>query len=404
MQITIALGKTGAAMTIVIDPAVRIIADDAQIFVLHPGRGKRFLQDFAEEKAVFLDLPGVAFVAPPLAKAKDVQRLLRMSREIRTWRNAGGKGDGPSRDPVKYKTGGDRARFLHEVEDLYADAKAGDLIIAPGHGYGRTLLIGEFANNFDANLVVYPAREKGEKFPARKVHWLDIQASKRDFSGRLIKLFQNRQAIIRITNPDDRHEVYERTYGDYVWKETSGNLVRVTAEESDLHDLAKAFDLTNYFAAQYLALRKGELQQFVALPMEDALEKYYDKSYFSGVGIEIHSPGFLSRVAKSAAMSSYISVMLALSAQGVSAQDAASAIVSNSANKVVSICDVQLQSDIRDTMVVHANMGLWFSKICPKSQAASESVGLKSDVGVKDVPAHEAPPDAANAGDAEAVQ
>lgn len=386
-------------MTIVIDPAVRIISDAAQIFVLHPGRGKRFLHDFAQEKAVFLDLPGIEFDAPPHAKDEDVQRLLRMAREIRSWRNAGGQGDGPSRDPAKYKAGGDTARFLHEVEDLYTDAKAGDLIIAPGQGYGRTLLIGEFANNFDPNFVVYPPREKGEKIPARKVHWLHVEASKRDFSGRLVRLFQNRQAIIRITNPDDRHEVYERTYGDYVWKETSGNLVRVTAAESDLHDLAKAFDLTNYFAAQYLALKKGELDQFVALPMEDALEKYYDKTYFGGVGIEIHSPGFLARVTKTAAMASYISVMLALSAQGVSAQDASTAVVSNSANKIVSICDVELEKDIRDTMIVHANMGLWFGKICPKSKAASESVGLKSDVSVKDVPPNEAPPAAAEAGD-----
>ena len=387
-------------MTIVIDPAARIIPENAQIFVLHPGRNKRFMQDFAEEKAVFLDLPGIEFAEPPLAKSEDAQRLLRMSRSIRTWRNAGSKGEGPSRDLSKYKAEGDKdnARFLYEVEELYTDAKSGDLIIVPGKGYGRTLLIGEFVNNFDPKFVVYPAREKGEKIPARRVRWLHAQASKTEFSSRLIKLFQNRQAIIRVTGVDDRHEVYERTYGDYVWGDTSGNLVRVTAQDSDLHDLAKAFDLTNYFAAQYLALKKGELETFLGLPMDEALDQYYDKAYFGGVGIEIHSPGFLARVTKIAAMASYISVMLALSAAGVSAQDAATAVVANSANKVVSICDIELEADIQETMRVHANMDLWFKKICPKSKAASDTVGLESDVDVKNVPPADAPPSAAEAG------
>lgn len=400
-----ATNNSGATMTIVIDPAIRIIPDAAQIFVLHPGRNKRFMDDFAFNKAVFLDLPGIEFAAPPSAKAEDVQRLLRMSREIRLWRNAGSKGDGPVREPAKYKATGEKekARFIHEVEDLYTDAKAGDLIIAPGHGYGRTLLIGEFVNDFDPNFVVYPKNEKGEKVPARRVHWMHLEASKADFSARLIKLFQNRQAIIRITAPEDRHEVYERAYGDYIWGATSGSLVRVTAADSDLHDLAKAFDLTNYFAAQYLALKGGHLEDFLGLSMDDALEKYYDKSYFGGVGIEIHSPGFAARVIKVAAMAAYISTMLALSAQGVSAQDAAGAVVSNSANTVVSICDIDLESDIRETMQVHANLDIWFDKICPKSKAASEDVGLTSDVSVKDVPAAEAPPSAAEAGDAEAA-
>lgn len=392
-------------MTIVIDPSVRIIADDAQVFVLHPGRGKRFLPDFTESRAVFLDLPGIEFPTPPLAKDEKVQRLLRMSRAIRVWRHSGSKGSGPSRDPEIYKAAGERetARFLHEVEDLYTDAKAGDLIIAPGHGYGKTLLIGEFTADFDPGFVVYPPREHGEKIPARKVHWMNVQASKADFSARLIKLFQNRQAIIRITNPDDRHEVYERTYGDYVWGGTSGNLIRVTSQQSDLRDLTKAFELTNYFASQYIALKQGEMEAFVNLSMYEAIDKYYDKSYFKDVGIEVHSPGFLSRVTKTAAMAGYISVMVALSGAGISAQDAAGAVVSNSANAAVSICDIELERDIRETMIVHANMDLWFDKICPESKAAAETVGLKSEVSVKAVPSDEAPPSAADAGDEGAV-
>jgi len=43
-------------MTMVLDPAIRIVAPDSQVFVLHPGEGKKFMKDFADTNAVFLDL------------------------------------------------------------------------------------------------------------------------------------------------------------------------------------------------------------------------------------------------------------------------------------------------------------------------------------------------------------
>jgi hypothetical protein len=212
-----------------------------------------------------------------------------------------------------------------------------------------------------------------------------LEGSKTDFSARLIRLLQNRQAIIRVTEPELRHEIYEYTYGDYVWGETSGNLIRVTAQDVDLNDLSKAVDLTNFFAAQYLALKKGELEKFLLLDFADAIDVYYDKAYFGGVAVEIHSPGFFGRTLKSAAMAGYISVMLALSATNISAEDASHAIVANSANSAVSICDVELEADIRQTMVVYANLNLWESTVCPKRQKAQATVGLTSDVKVENI-------------------
>jgi hypothetical protein len=375
-------------MTVIIDPEVRIIGDTSQIFVLHPGENKKFQQDFAAFSAVFLDLPGISFNAPPNGRTEESQRLLRMARAIRSWRNSGSHDETqPSRDPATYNARGqiESARFLNEVDDLYVDAKAGDLVIVPGKGYGRTLLIGEFVNDFDTDYTVLPGRYQGERVPARRVRWLRLEGSKTDFSARLIRLLQNRQAIIRVTEPELRHEIYEYTYGDYVWGETSGNLIRVTAQDVDLNDLSKAVDLTNFFAAQYLALKKGELEKFLLLDFADAIDVYYDKAYFGGVAVDIHSPGFFGRTLKSAAMAGYISVMLALSATNISAEDASHAIVANSANSAVSICDVELEADIRQTMVVYANLNLWESTVCPKRQKAQATVGLTSDVKVENI-------------------
>lgn len=374
-------------MTVIIDPSVRIIDEDNQVFVLHPGQNKRFMEDFAASSAVFLDLPGVKFDEPPSATSDVVQRKLRMSRRIRGWHSRGRPEDAaPSRDVASYKAGDkEKIRFLYEVEDLYSDAKAGDLVLVPGRGYGNTVLIGEFVGGFDRDFAVYPPRYRGEVIPARQVRWLHANVVKASFSQRLIKLMQNRQAIIRIRQPEDLHEVYERTYGDYVWGARSGNLVRVGAQEVDLRDLTKAADLTNYFAAQYLALKKGELEAFLRLPFDEALERYYDKAFFGGVAVEIHSPGFFGRVMKDAALAGYVSVMLALSSSAVPAQEASGAVVQNSVNDTVSICDVTLEKDVRETMEMHANFRLWDDVVCPKAGAASRDVGLTTDVEISTI-------------------
>ena len=199
-----------------------------------------------------------------------------MARKISVWRRRGSEpADRPSRNPSDYSVSNPLAeapRFVHEVHDLYAAAHKGDLIIVPGRGYNSTVYFGEFVSDFDPNHTIETRLYESEKVPARKVRWLPIAMAKREFSRRLVRLMQNRQAIIQITQEIDRRYVYEHAYGDYVWKESSGNLIRITKQEVDLNDLSKAVDLTNYFAAQYLALKKKELDKFAQLDFGAAID------------------------------------------------------------------------------------------------------------------------------------
>lgn len=375
-------------MTIVVDPAIRILPDDHRIFILHPGAGKRFYADFIDTSSVFLDVPGLILASPPDLDDQNVRNRLRMSRRISIWRRAGSSKDQvPSRNPADYalkSPSSETPRFFHEVHDLYAKARQGDLILVPGKGYSSTVFFGEFVNDFDPDFTVETSAYPEERLAARRVQWLPVAMSKQQFNRRLVKLLQNRQAIISVAREDDRREIYTHAYGDYVWRESSGNLIRVTKQEIDLNDLNKAVDLVNFFASQYLALKKGELDKFVKLNFHDAIEQYYDRNYFSGVSVEIHSPGYFERSMKKAAMAGYVSAMLALSGAGISAQEAAKVTVVNSANAVVSVCDMELEADIRQTMEIYANIHLWEKDVCPRREATKASVGLKTDVTIKD--------------------
>ncbi|MBB2841416.1 UNVERIFIED_ORG: hypothetical protein GGE64_005199 [Rhizobium etli] len=374
-------------MPIVIDPAIRILPDNHKIFILHPGSSKRFYNDFQETESVFLDIPGITLPARPEKDTPELRNLLRMAKRISSWRRNGSKKeDTPSRDPSTYKVANpaeNAPKIVHAVIDLYSEAKAGDLILVPGPGYNSTVYIGEFKGEFNPGTKASSVRYPQEKIPARSVTWLPTALAKRQFNSRIIRLLQNRQAIIQVSQEADRREIYNIAYGDYVWKESSGNLIRVTEDEIDLNDLNKAVDLTNYFAAQYLALRAGELDKFLGLEFSEAIDRYYDKSYFGGVSVEVHSPGFFSRKMKDAMLAGYVSAMLALSGAGVTAVEAKDLKVLNSANAQVSICDQQLQADIREAMEMYANIHLWEKDICPRREATKKTVGLKTDVTVR---------------------
>lgn len=378
----------GEQMTIIVDPATRILPPEHQVFVLHPGSSKRFYNDFQETNSVFLDLPGINFATKPEGDSPELRALLRMARRIASWRNTGSKEDKkPSRkigDYVVKNPSENPPKLVHTVIDLYSNAKQGDLILVPGPGYNSTVYIGEFKGDFDPDHLVEAMRYSPEKIPARRVNWLPVALAKSQFSPRLIRLMQNRQAIIQVTIEEERREIYNIAYGDYIWKETSGNLIRVTKNEIDLHDLNKAVDLTNYFASQYLALKKGELEHFLSLDFDEAIETYYDKSYFGGVSVEVHSPGFFSRKMKDAMLAGYVSAMLALSGAGVTAEEAKDIKVENSANSEISICDMELEDDIRETMEMYANLHLWEDDVCPRREATKSSVGLETDVTIRE--------------------
>lgn len=374
-------------MAVTIDPGVKLLPDDHNVFVLHPGENKRFYREFGELNAVFLDFPGIQFVGAPSAEDPNLWNKLRMARAIASWHRNGKPADRiPSRDPSAHSTSTstrERPRYFHEVIDLYTDARKGDLIVVPGPGYTTPVLFGEFTTDFDPEFVVESRRYPFEKIPARAIRWLPSAAVKGEFSQRIIRLLQNRSALIRVRLEADRREIYSAAYGNYIWKESSGNLLRVTTQHVDLNDLSQAIDLTNYFAAQYLALRNGHLEEFLSLPLDDARERYYDKAFFGEIDVEIHSPGIIGRVMKTATMAAYVSTMLALSAAQISAEDAASAVVSNSQSIVTNACDLELQADIRETMVMYGNYDIWERKHCPRSKKARDSVGLETDVKVK---------------------
>ncbi len=375
-------------MTLILDPSLRVIEDNHQIFVLHPGDGKRFYQDFQVHKAVFLDIPGIKFDAAPDIDDEHTRKLLRMARAIGGWHKSGRPEKNiPPRSPNQYGVsieGRDAPRFMREVKTLYVDAKPGDLIVIPGPGYNSAVLFAELLEDFDPEFRVDAARYSADLIPARRVRFLQTGQAKYEFGRRAIQLMQNRQAIIRVADDADRHEFYEHAYGDYVWGNSSGNYMEITESVVDQKDLTDVLFLTNYYGAMYVALKAGELEEFTKLQWHAAINKYYNRELFGDISIEVHSPGFFGRPMRNAAIAGFIAAMTALAAHGANPSDLAQIKVENSENGRVSVCDMVLEEDIRSTVKMVTNAHLWWHDICEAQKAASEKTGLKTKAKVID--------------------
>lgn len=375
-------------MTLILDPSQRVIDKDHQIFVLHPGDGKRFYNDFRAHSAIFLDIPGITLPAKPDVDDEETRKLLRMARAIGGWHKSGRpEKNAPKRDLESYAVkieGRDAPRFMSEVRTLYADAKPGDLIIVPGPGYNSSVLMAELVEDFDPAFRVDSARYAADRIPARRVRFLQTGHAKYEFGRRAIQLMQNRQAIIRISEDADRHEFYEHAYGDYVWGEASGSYMEITEEVVDQKDLTDVLFLTNLYGAMYVAMKAGELDKFFALPWHKAIGQYYNRELFGDISIEVHSPGFFGRPIRNPSIAGFIAAMTLFASLGVNPAEAAKVEVQNSANSRVSVCDMTLQEDVRTTMQMVTNAHVWWDELCEAQKSASEQTGLKTKAKVID--------------------
>lgn len=365
------------ADSVEIDLKTRFLSKNHNIYVLHPGEKKKFYFDFIEQNLVFLDMPGVTFPRTVDVSKVELRQMLRVGRRVGAWHRAGRNNEArPSRNPRDYRPAG-AVRYVSEVQGLYGEAGRGDLVVAPGPGYITEVHIGELTEEFNprvfAKAKVYPE----ERIPARRVRWLSKDKIKAHFSRRLIELMQNPQALIRISVPAEKREIYDLAYSDYSMTGEATGLIRVTKTNVDLHELNQSNELLSYFAAMYHALDDNELAEFVRLDIAEAIAKYYDRTYFHDTAININSPGWIRQRAKAITLPAFVGTMIALSGSEPDLEIAKNVYTINSEPLSDAECNKEVDDRIRGAMDM-IQYDLW-QEICKRRKAARDSVGMESD-------------------------
>jgi hypothetical protein len=326
-------------------PETKFLREDVNVWLVYSGNRRRFFEDFIENSAVFLDLPGFSANAHTFENEENLRRHVRMADAIREY-HRGHTSTPPSRRVGSYSGLAASSKdpqgrsFNAEVgnaQRMYVEAKAGDVILSPPMGHYDPFLIGMISEEWNPDQIAY-ARAYGEDaLPSRPVKWESLSVSRRQFPDDVAKPLQNPHAI-SLVDRSLYFEIFMSSFPSFVWGDTSKLDVYGNAYSSnDPLETYEAAFLIKFFAAAYCAFEAGRIDEFNQLPPQAGILEFYDPNRVLEFRQNFNSPGKFAIAAAAAAMG--LSV-----AAGV-------AVVSDSSPAAVNIpkASAQLEKTIPDS-------------------------------------------------------
>ncbi|MGY3617739.1 hypothetical protein [Bradyrhizobium sp. USDA 10063] len=318
------------------DIATKIIDPNVSIWVVFPGRGRRFINDFIRGERIFLETPGLSL---PPGKAKDaatIRRHVRMSRAIADFATSTDtNAKVPSRNPSRYSDAPFKDRSVavlaSSVRKMFGRMKPGDLVIVPGKSY-QLVYFAEVISDFVVADVTTVARYGSEQIPYRRIRWLNIGVPRYAVPPGLQSYLSKPPAIAHLLRTPETEEFFRLAYPAYVLADRSA--VIMDGPKYDGKDplaTVEANYLVSYFISAFAAIEKDQLSEFVDLDVRTAIQTFYDRSLVQSFTQNFNSPGKYGLVALSAILSAFVSVAISVSLKGFSAAELSQGIeVTNS--------------------------------------------------------------------------
>jgi len=262
---------------------IRLLRPDAEVWLVYAGYNRRFIDEFAANNRIFLNIPG--FDASPAAFENDVEmrRHLAMSDAVSSWIR-GHSPNAPSRNVANYSATPypantpETRRFgaeLGNIDRLFNQVKIGDIVMSPQQNQYDPFLIGEITTNWSKADDLAVGTLEGEVVPTRRVRWLNVALTRRDFAPRTAKRLINRHAITLL---DDRlyADIFDRVYPNYSWGDRSKlDLFGNAYAGKDPLQPYEAAKLLKYVMASVFAFRAGHMDAFQLLDVDSAIRTMF---------------------------------------------------------------------------------------------------------------------------------
>jgi hypothetical protein len=196
------------------DIATKIISPETAIWVVFPGRGRRFLNDFIKNQIVFLETPALGMTQTTAKDFPAIRRHVRMSLAIANYIRTNAT-KVPSRNPRFYsdkpfKNRGDTV-LASSVRKLFGKIKVGDLILVPGLMF-EPVYFGEIISDFDTKDTISVGRYGVEEIPYRRIRWLNLGVA-RHMIPQLLQVYLSKPpAIAQILRSNDTEKFFNLAY------------------------------------------------------------------------------------------------------------------------------------------------------------------------------------------------
>jgi hypothetical protein len=367
-----------------VDIATKIIEPDSSIWVVFPGRSRRFLKIFQSHSIVFLETPGLRL---PPASAMDwaaVRQNTRMTLAIMDFLRGSTK-KVPSRRPGSYseepfKHGSDRV-FASSIRKMFGKIQPGDLVVVPGRMF-EPVYFGEVISEYKLADRITIDRYPNEEIPFRRVRWLNSVARSQIPSELQIYLSKP-PAVAAVPRLDLTEQFYNLAYPAFVLAEKSAVIIEGPQYDGK-NPLAthEANVLISYFISAFSAIEHEKIDEFAKLDVERAIQKFYDEALVQSFSQNFNSPGRFGLIALSAAMATFVSAAVAISLKGYGSADFANGIsVTNS----VSPDDAAhaAEAGVKLDYLFRSLNKTEIDKIDSLAKKAKKKIGLKTPVQVE---------------------
>jgi hypothetical protein len=303
------------------DIATKIIAPDVSIWVVFPGRARRYVNEFLKGGMVFLEAPALNLTPAMAEDYPTIRQHVRMSLAIAHYIRSDAT-KVPSRNPKFYsdkpfKDRGD-AVLASNVRRMFAKMQIGDLVVVPGRSY-QLVYFAEVISNFSAADTVSIAAYGDEKLPYRRIRWLNSGVPRHLIPAYLQGYLSKPPAIAKVPRSNETEEYFRLAYPAYVLADRSA--VMMNGPKYDGKDPLATIEanyLVSYFISAFAAIEKDRLEDFAKLDVKTAINEFYDRSLVQSFSQNFNSPGKYGLIALSAILGAFVSVGISVSLKGYS--------------------------------------------------------------------------------------
>lgn len=359
-----------------------IIPDDRRMWVVHPGKNKKFFEDFEQNNRIYLEYPDLDLSPEVLNDDIELRRRIKYSLELAKYegyvrsngaqiRLADFEGDATTNVAV----------FLRTIRHMFDNMSEGDLVIVPGWGSYSRVLFGEIVGsvNFDEKTRIFPHTFADTHY--RRVKWLSVTRTKPEL-GDLVKYVNKPPAVAEVARDRSTERFFDFAYDAYLTDARSWSTITApTYRSNDPRAIADSVRLIEFAVASYWAME--DQADISSMTMDEVIEKFYSNRDIEHFGISYASPGRVDFKAQNRTLSIWVAVFIALaSAGGLSGckADPAGAQVMNSYTASPAVnAKIQSQIDVLVSQVSDPTI----RQIESMGKKANADTGLDSPVEVK---------------------
>lgn len=298
-----------------IDLNTVVIPRERRIWVVHPGKNKKFFADFEATNRIYLEYPGLDLTEKVLEDDHELRTRIKYSLETVHYNGlTRPNGSTISKSDFDGDAETNVAVYLRTVRHLFGNMADGDLVIVPGWGAYSRVLFGEVVGNVNFNLKdrIYPNMFADTQF--RNVRWLSQDRTKSEL-GDLVKFVNKPPAIAEVARDQNTDRFFDYAYKAYVMDGSSWSTITApNYRGDDPGAIADSVRLIEIAVASFRALEQGA--SLSGLSVDQIIDKFYSKEDIEYFGMRYASPGRLDFKARNTAMSIYVATFIALASAG----------------------------------------------------------------------------------------